>query len=131
MNSTAAVRGNSSPNASLRPTSSSPVAAGATNEEPYTSPSGVVYTTAQRALRGIVVQLGQEGVLPSEAADMLLSMIREKDAKILAIYTKFQTTHDAGELIQSLMRLSLSQMEEQLESHKHALNELNQQVSHR
>ena len=130
MSSTAAVRGDASSNSSLK-SSSSPVSAGPTHEEPYTSPSGVVYTTAQRALRGIVVQLAQEGVLPSEAADMLMSMIREKDAKILAIYTKFQTTHDAGELIQSLMRLSLSQMEEQLESHKHALNELNQQVSHR
>ena len=126
--STAAVRGgDTSTNSSLK-SSSSPVSSGPTHEEPYTSPSGVVYTTAQRALRGIVVQLGQEGVLPSEAADMLLTMIREKDAKILAIYTKFQTGHDAGELIQALMRLSLSQMEEQLESHKHALNELNQQV---
>ena len=128
MNSTAAVRGDASSNSSLK-SSSSPVSTGPNQEEPYTSPSGVVYTTTQRALRGIVVQLGQEGVLPSEAADMLLTMIREKDTKILSIYTKFQTGHDAGELIQSLMRLSLSQMEEQLESHKHALSQLNQQAT--
>lgn len=39
---------------------------------------------------GIILQLAEEDVLPAEAADVLLGFVRQKDERIMTLYTLFQ-----------------------------------------
>jgi hypothetical protein len=36
------------------------------------------------------MQLAEEDVLPAEAADVLLGFVRDKDSRVIDLYTNFQ-----------------------------------------
>lgn len=44
-------------------------------------------------MTGIILQLAEEDVLPTEAADVLLGFVREKKENIMVLYEEFQSEH--------------------------------------
>jgi hypothetical protein len=64
---------------------------------------------------GIILQLAEEDVLPSEAADLLLVLVRDSDTRIIALYNAFQSEHDANGLINALIKLAVAEIQSQLQ----------------